>query len=227
MKTLIFGNGEIAELAYYYFTNDSSYDVVAFVADDEYVNSSTFKDLPLIKVSEVCNLYPPQDYKAHVALSYNKLNQIREEKYNLMKSLGYDLVSYVCSKSVTWSDLNIGDNCFILENQTIQPTVKIGNNVMVWSTNHLGHNCQIDDHAYLASGITVSGHTKIGKRTFVGVNASFKDFITIKDDCFITMGAIVTKDIPKDSTVTSTDIFLSDNIVNKKLKRKYFNLNVE
>ena len=98
---------------------------------------------------------------------------------------------------------------------------------MVWSTNHLGHNCQIDDHAYLASGITVSGHTKIGKRTFVGVNASFKDFITIKDDCFITMGAIVTKDIPKDSTVTSTDIFLSDNIVNKKLKRKYFNLNVE
>mgnify|MGYP001295060266 CR=1 FL=1 len=227
MKTLIFGTGEIAELAYYYFTNDSQYDVVAFIADDEYVNNSTFKNLPLVKVSEVCNLYPPQDYKAHVALSYNKLNQIREEKYNLMKNLGYDLVSYVCSKSVTWPDLNIGDNCFILENQTIQPTVKIGNNVMVWSTNHLGHNCQIDDHTYLASGITISGHTKIGKRTFIGVNASFKDFITIGDDCFITMGAVVTKDIPENSTVTSTDIFLSDSVVNQKLKKKYFNLDVE
>ena len=229
MKIIIFGTGEIAELAYYYFTNDKkyNYEVVAFVADDEYANSSTFKGLPLVEISKVYNLYPPSKYKAHVALSYNKLNRIREEKYNLMKSLGYNLVSYVCSKSITWPDLNIGDNCFILENQTIQPTVKIGNNVMIWSTNHLGHNCQIDDHAYLASGITVSGHTKIGKRTFVGVNASFKDFITIKDDCFITMGAIVTKDIPKDSTVTSTDIFLSDNIVNKKLKRKYFNLNVE
>tara|TARA_B100000035_G_C21036688_1_gene571419 strand:+ start:2777 stop:3460 length:684 start_codon:yes stop_codon:yes gene_type:complete len=226
MKTLIFGTGEIAELAYYYFTNDSQYDIVAFVADDEYINNSTFKGLPLVKASEVYNLYPPQKYKAHVALSYNKLNQIREEKYNLMKNLGYDLVSYVCSKSVTWPDLNIGDNCFILENQTIQPTVKIGNNVMIWSTNHLGHNCQIDDHAYLASGITISGHTKIGKRTFVGVNASFKDFITIGNDCFITMGAIVTKDIPKNSTVTSTDIFLSDNVVNQKLKKKYFNLDV-
>ena len=224
MKIIIFGTGEIAELAYYYFTNDSQYEVVAFVADDEYVNNSTFQNLPLVKVSEVCDLYPPQDYKAHVALSYNKLNQIRERKYNLMKSLGYDLVSYVCSKSVTWSDLNIGDNCFILENQTIQPTVKIGNNVMVWSTNHLGHNCHIDDHAYLASGITISGHTKIGKRTFIGVNASFKDFITIGDDCFITMGAIVTKNIPSDSTVTSTDIFEQDNIVNKKLKKKYFNV---
>ena len=141
-----------------------------------------------------------------------------------MKSLGYDLVSYVCSKSVTWPDLDIGDNCFILENQTIQPTVKIGNNVMVWSTNHLGHNCQIDDHAYLASGITVSGHTKIGKRTFVGVNASFKDFINIGSDVFVTMGANITRDIPNNSTVTSTDLFESDNIVNKKLKRKYFNI---
>ena len=94
MKTLIFGTGEIAELAYYYFTNDSQYDIVAFVADDEYINNSTFKGLPLVKASEVYNLYPPQKYKAHVALSYNKLNQIREEKYNLMKNLGYDLVMF-------------------------------------------------------------------------------------------------------------------------------------
>jgi sugar O-acyltransferase (sialic acid O-acetyltransferase NeuD family) len=226
MKIIIFGTGEIAELAHYYITNDEkcNYEVVAFVADDEFVKDSTFKGLPLIKVSEIKELYPPNKFKAHVALSYNKLNKIREEKYNLMKNLGYELVSYVCSKSIIWNDLNIGDNCFILENQTIQPTVKIGNNVMIWSTNHLGHNCEIEDHAYLASGITVSGHTKIGKRCFVGVNASFKDFINIKEDCFITMGAIVTRDINPNSTVTSNDIFESDHIVNKKLKMKYFNV---
>ena len=124
-------------------------------------------------------------------------------------------------------DLNIGDNCFILENQTIQPTVKIGDNVMIWSTNHLGHNCEIKDHAYLASGITVSGHTIIGERTFVGVNAAFKDFIDIGSDCFITMGANIVKNIPNDSTATSNDLFESDNIVNKKLKRKYFGLDYE
>ena len=224
MKIVIFGTGEYGDLAHYYFTNDSDYEVVGFVADDEYVNSTTFKGLPLVKVSDVTDEFPPEKISAHVALSYSKLNKTREKKYNLMKSLGYDLVSYVCSKSVTWSDLDIGDNCFILENQTIQPTVKIGNNVMIWSTNHLGHNCQIGDHSYLASGITVSGHTKIGKRTFVGVNAAFKDFINIGNDVFVTMGANVVKDIPDDSTVTSTDIFLSDDIVNKKLKKKYFNV---
>ena len=130
----------------------------------------------------------------------------------------------MCSKSVYWNDLNIGDNCFILENQTIQPTVKIGNNVMIWSTNHLGHNCQIKDHVYLASGITVSGHTVIGERTFVGVNAAFKDFIQIGSDCFITMGANIVKSIPNGATATSTDLFLEESVVNQKLKKKYFNL---
>lgn len=229
-KIIIFGTGEYAELAHYYFENDPKFDyeVCGFVADDEYVNSDTFHGLPLVKVSDVTNTFPPSEYDAHVALSYSKLNKVREIKYLYMKALGYKLPSYVCSfGTITWPDLNIGDNCFILEKNNIQPTVKIGNNVMVWSSNHLGHNCELADHVYLASGITISGHTKIGNNSFIGVNAAFKDFITIGRDCFITMGANVTSDISDDSTVTSSEIFNSDHIVNKKLKRKYFGIGYE
>jgi len=226
-KVIIFGNGEIADLAHYYFLNDEdcSFQVVAFVVDDNFIKESNFKGLPIVPMSKLQSLYPSNQYKAHIALSYNKLNQVREEKFKLFKSLGYSLVSYVSSKSFYWPDLNVGENCFILENQTIQPTVKIEDNVMIWSTNHLGHNSIIKSHSYLSSGITVSGHTSIGERTFVGVNSSFKDFISVGSDCFITMGSIVTKDIPDGSTVTSKDIFDKNSIVNKKLKKKYFNIN--
>jgi sugar O-acyltransferase (sialic acid O-acetyltransferase NeuD family) len=229
-KIIIFGTGEYAELAHYYFENDPMFDykVCGFVADDEYVESDTFRDLPLVKISDVLGIFPPTEYKAHVALSYSKLNKTRSEKYQQMKSLGYELPSYVCSRgTITWPDLNIGDNCFILEKNNIQPTVKIGNNVMIWSSNHLGHNCVLEDNVYLASGITISGHTIIGKNTFVGVNAAFKDFIKIGEDCFITMGANVTSDITNDATVTSSDVFESNHIVNKKLKRKYFGIQYE
>ena len=229
-KVVIFGTGEYAELAYYYFENDPEcdFEVVGFVADDEYVKESTFRGKHLCKLSELEESFPPHLFSAHVALSYSKLNQVKEDKFNQLKKMGYELVSYVCSKgTVTWPDLQIGENCFILEKNNIQPTVKIGNNVMIWSSNHLGHNCEIKDHAYLASGITISGHVVIGERSFIGVNVAFKDFINIGSDCFITMGANIVKDIPNDSTATSTDLFESDNIVNKKLKRKYFGLDVE
>ena len=225
-KIIIFGTGEIADLAYFYFNNDSDYTVAAFSCDDEFVEDNLHCGLPLVPLSQLTKEFPPDDYNAHVALSYNKLNQVRAEKYSLMKSIGYSLVSYICSKSVTWPDLSIGDNCFILENQTIQPTVLIGNNVMIWSGNHFGHGCSIGDHTYLSSHICISGHTVIGEKCFVGVNSTFKDFINIGDSVFIAMDASVTKDIPDGAVVVGSPatVFKADNQIAIKLKKKYFNI---
>ena len=225
-EIIIFGTGEIAELAYFYFKNDHKfhYNVVAFTADDEYIEGNEFLGLTLIPVSKLRSEYPPEQFKAHVALSYSKLNKIREEKYFLLKDMGYDLVSYVCSNSVTWKDLDIGDNCFILENQTIQPTVKIGNNVMIWSGNHLGHGCEIKDHTYISSHVCISGHVKIGQRCFLGVNSAFADFIEIGDDCFVGMGANVVNN-QNDGTMilcAKSNIFEKEHDLTKKIMKSYF-----
>ena len=199
-KLIIFGTGEIGIMARYYFTHDSDYEVVAFAADDEYVKSDQFEDLPLIKLSNLVAKYPQDKFYIHIALSFSKLNRTREKKYNDVKALGYSLASYVSSKSVFWPDLHIGDNCFILENQTIQPTVIIGSNVMIWSGNHIGHRGVISDHVYISSHVCIAGFCSIGSRTFLGVNSTVKDFTNIGADCFIGMAASVVRDIP-DGTV--------------------------
>jgi len=225
-NVVVFGTGEIGELAHYYFKHDSEYEVVAFTADDEFVNRDTFKGLPLVPFSDLLKRYPPDEYDAHVALSYNKLNQIRAEKYFAVKNLGYRLVSYVCSRSVYWPDLTIGDNCFILENQTIQPTVRIGSNVMIWSGNHLGHASVIGDHTYISSHVCISGHTKIGTHCFFGVNSTTRDFVTVGNSVFIAMGAMVTGDVEDGSVVVGARgaVFPQDSEIAIKLKKKYFNL---
>jgi sugar O-acyltransferase (sialic acid O-acetyltransferase NeuD family) len=225
-KLVIFGTGEIGELASFYFKHDSAYEVVGFTADDEFVQSDTFAGLPVVGISKVKDRFPPMEHDMHVALSYRRLNQIRQEKYLLAKELGYTLASYVCSKSVTWPDLSIGDNCFILENQTIQPTVKIGNNVMLWSGNHIGHGSVIEDHVYMASHVVLSGHTVIGERSFLGVNATVKDFTRVGKDSFITMGALITKDLPDGSVILGAQgtVFEADTKQAQVIKKKYFSL---
>ncbi len=200
-QLIIFGSAEIAALAYYYFNNDSNYRVVAFTVDDDHVNVEQLHGLPLIPFSQVNERFPPKENYMHVALSYSKLNQLRQDKYKQAKVAGYKLASYVCSKSVTWPDLAIGDNCFILENQTIQPTVKIGNNVMIWSGNHIGHGSLIGDHTYISSHVVISGHCEIGERCFFGVNSCIRDFTEIGDDSFIAMGVSITKNISGGSVV--------------------------
>lgn len=223
---IIFGSSEVAALANFYFTHDSEFDVVAFTVDDEFVKSTSFEGLPLIPFSEINDKYPASKCDMHVALSYMQLNQFREKKYYQARSAGYTLASYISSKATFWPDLEVGDNCFILEDQTIQPSVKIGNNVMLWSGNHIGHGTKIGDHTYLASQVVISGNCTIGKRCFFGVNSTFKDFLEIGDDVFVAMDASVTKNLSSNSVVLGAKckVFNPDDAVGQKIKKLYFKL---
>ncbi len=200
-KLLIFGSAEIAELARFYFDLDSPYQVVAFVVDDEFYSETTFQGLDVVPWSDALKKYPPSEYSMHVAISYRGLNSLRENKFKQCQSAGYELVSYVSSRATIFPDLKLGSNCFILENQNIQPRVTLEDNVMLWSGNHVGHGSTIKEHAYLASHVVISGHVEIGRRCFIGVNATIRDFLLIGDDTFIGMGAIVTRNLAEGSVV--------------------------
>ena len=188
---VIFGAGEIAQLAHYYFSKDSDYEVVAFTVDKEYVAASNFQGLPIVPFDEVAKTYSPDAHAIFIALSYSKLNQIRKEKYFKAKAMGYKLASYISTHATVLNDDMIGDNCFILEDNTIQPYVTIGNNVTLWSGNHIGHHSIIHDHCFLASHIVVSGGVEIGESCFIGVNASLRDHIKVGDKCVIGAGALL------------------------------------
>jgi sugar O-acyltransferase (sialic acid O-acetyltransferase NeuD family) len=192
-KVVIFGAGDIARLAHYYFTRDSEHEVAAFTVDQKYIKDESFLKLPLVAFEDVAKRYPPQHYKMFVAMSYAKMNRLRAEKYYQAKGLGYDLVSYVSSRCSLLTDYPVGDNCFILEDNTIQPFVKIGNDVTLWSGNHIGHDATIDDHSFLASHIVVSGHVHIHPYCFIGVNATLRNSIEIAPETLIGAGAIIMK----------------------------------
>jgi sugar O-acyltransferase (sialic acid O-acetyltransferase NeuD family) len=192
-KIVIFGTGDIGQLANYYLTHDSSSEVVAFCSDGEYIDGDSFEGLPLVAFEDVVETYPPDDFGMFVALSYRNLNEIRRQKYVEAKEKGYTLPGYICSKSVIWDTDSIGDNCFIFENQTIQPFTKIGNNVTLWSGNHIGHHSTIGDHCFITSHVVVSGHVDIGHSCFLGVNATIRDGISLAPQSVIGAGATILK----------------------------------
>jgi sugar O-acyltransferase (sialic acid O-acetyltransferase NeuD family) len=190
-KVVIFGAGDIARLAHYYFTHDSKHEVAAFTADQKYLKEESFLELPLVAFENVAKLYSPQNYKMFVALSYAKMNKVRAEKYYEAKQLGYELVSYVSTRCSFLTDYPVGENCFILEDNTIQPFVRIGNNVTLWSGNHIGHDSTIEDHCFLASHIVVSGYVHIHPFCFIGVNATLRNSIDVARETLIGAGAVV------------------------------------
>lgn len=201
---VIFGSGDIAQLAHYYFSADSNYEVVAFTIDSHYINDPEFCGLPVVAFEEVTQKYPPESFDFFVALSYSKLNAVRKEKFLAAKQRGYKLVSFISSRATILNQGRIGENCFIFENNTVQPFVTIGNNVTLWSGNHIGHHSVIHDHTFIASHVVVSGGVEIGEQCFVGVNATLRDHIKIGERCVVGAGALILADAAPEGVYMGT-----------------------
>lgn len=194
-KVIIFGILDTAQLAHFYFKHDSDHEVIAFSVSKEYLSDSiTFNGLPIIPFEDVENVYNPSDYHFFAPMTARKMNRLRESIYYQIKGKGYNCVSYVSSKATVFPHTEIGENCFILEDNTIQPFTPIGNNVVLWSGNHIGHHGEIKDHVFFTSHVVLSGHCIVEPYCFFGVNSTIRDHIHVAEGSLIAMGSCVTKD---------------------------------
>jgi sugar O-acyltransferase (sialic acid O-acetyltransferase NeuD family) len=203
-QVIIFGTGIFAEVVHYYLTNDSSFTVAAFTANSSMITKNKLFDLPVVPFENIEEVYPPEKFSMFIAVGYLKVNKTRANICQQAKEKGYDLISYVNSKATTWNDLDIGENCFIFENNVIQPFTKIGNDVIMWSGNHIGHHTKIGDHCFITSHVVISGNVDVGPYCFLGVNSTIRDSIKIGSECVIGAGSVILDDT-KDRTVYTTE----------------------
>lgn len=190
-KVIIFGPGDFGQVVHFYLTNDSNYKIEAFTAHKEKIKNNELFNLPIVPFEDLEKLYPPNEYSMFIAIPYTNLNQTRAEIFEQAKKKGYELISYINSKAIYWDDVKIGENCFILENNVIQPYVEIGDDVIIWSGNHIGHHSKIKDHCFIASHVVISGKVTIEPHCFIGVNATIRDGINIGKKCVIGAGCII------------------------------------
>jgi sugar O-acyltransferase (sialic acid O-acetyltransferase NeuD family) len=200
-QIIIFGTGEIAELAHFYFAHDSEVEVAGFTVDEAYLKQTEFCRRPVVSFERVTETFPPDRFGFFVAVSYAKLNAVRTEKVVAARAKGYRLVSYLSSRATVFAGFELKENCFILEDNTIQPFARVGANVTLWSGNHIGHHSVIEDDVFIASHVVVSGGVRIGQGSFVGVNVTLRDHVTIGQKCVLGAGALVLEDQPDFSVV--------------------------
>jgi sugar O-acyltransferase (sialic acid O-acetyltransferase NeuD family) len=203
-RLVIFGAGQIAQVAHYCFSEDSDYDVVGFTVDADFMESDQAMGLPLIAFEEVEKRFPPDQCDIFVAMGYGKLNQLREAKFLEARQKGYRVAHYVSSRAFVWRGFEPKENLFLLEHNTIQPFVSIGENTTLWSGNHIGHHATIGANVFIASHVVVSGAVTVGDNCFIGVNAAMADNISIGARCLIGADALLLQDAAEGGVYPAT-----------------------
>lgn len=200
-KLVIFGNEDFADIAYEYFTYDSAYEVVGFVVDAEYRKQETKFGLPIVTFEELHEQFPTSTHDVFVAIVYTRLNRLREEVCARIKQSGYNLASYVSTRAFVWRNVQMGEHCFIFEDNTIQPFVQLGANVVMWSGNHIGHHSRIGSHCFITSHVVVSGWCDIGDHCFLGVNTTLANNTIIGSGSWVGHGACLNGVVAEKSLV--------------------------
>jgi sugar O-acyltransferase (sialic acid O-acetyltransferase NeuD family) len=197
-KVVILGDSAFAEVAYECFTRDSEYEVVGFSVNSAYLERNELFGLPVVPFEEVERFFDPDQVEFYAALVYSQLNRLRTRLYEEAKTKGYRPASYISSRAFVWPNAVLGEHCFIFEDNTIQPFVKIGNNVVLWSGNHVGHHSVIEDNCFISSHAVISGFCTVGKNTFIGVNSAIANNVVIGADNWLGVGVNILKNTDPD-----------------------------
>ena len=158
---VIFGAGQIAEVAKTYIDAHGPIGSLASPSISAYLGAETFHGLPVVAWERLEQHFPPHSIALLGPLSYRRINEFRRDRHLEGKARGYRFASFVHPASHVYT-AEIGENCFILENNVIQPFVRIGDGVIIWSGNHVGHHAVIGDYCFLASQVGLGGGVQVG-----------------------------------------------------------------
>ena len=190
-KLIIVGATEFAEIASEYFEETGKYEVVAFSVNRDYINSNCLKGRPVVPFENIENEYSPETHCMFTAVTYGRLNQLREKLYKEGKKKGYRFVSYVSPYSFVYKNVEIGENSFVFEDNTLQYNVKIGDGVILWSGNHIGHSARVGDFAFISSHVVISGYCLVGHHSFCGVNSTMGNNIELPPNSLLAAGTVM------------------------------------
>jgi len=196
-KLVIVGDSAFAEIAREYFDADTGYEVVAFSVEQAFLKRETLHGLPVLPFETLEERLDPARHDVFVACTYTQLNRLRQRLAADAKARGYKLASYVSPRAFVWKNVELGEHCFVFEDNTVQPFVRIGENVVLWSGNHVGHHTAIEPHVFVSSHVVISGFCSIGAHSFLGVNATIANNVKVGADNWIGPNVAVMKDTPE------------------------------
>ncbi|MFG1417578.1 acetyltransferase [Xanthobacter sp. V0B-10] len=197
---VVFGAGQIADVARVYIDACGPDRIVGFTVDAAHRKADRFAGRPLVDWETLERHFPPERVKLLGPLSFRRLNAFRRSRYEEGRARGYSFATFVHPSCSNHAD-KIGENCFILENNTLQPFVTIGDNVIMWSNNHIGHHSKIGDHCFLSSQIGLSSNVVIEPGCFLSGQVGIEYGVTVGADSYLGTCTFIAKSLPRESVV--------------------------
>ena len=174
---------------------------IAGVVDKNKNRNETFSGYPILgSDKDLPQLHKKYPY-ALVAVGQIKSASIRENLFEKLKYIGFELPAIISSKANVSKYAKIGKGTIVMHHALINASAIIGNNCIINSKSLIEHDAVVEDHCHISTGSIINGGVKIGLKSFIGSGVITKQCISIEKRCVIGAGAIIKQNINADQVV--------------------------
>ena len=192
-KLWIFGVKNFAEMAHYFFTTDSDYELAGFTVDAAYLKEPTFKGLPVVAYEELVRGTAREVAEIFVAVGVGKINTLRAETVQRIAADGWRIASFVSSSATVPPGFAAKPNTMIMDHVNIHPMVTVGADTVIWSSSRIALKVAIGEHVWITSAV-IGDSATVGDYSFIGLNATIAPFVHVGSHNLIGAAAVILQD---------------------------------
>lgn len=190
---ILYGIGIMAHYVTKVIEKDGLFNIVAYCADGEFVDTGQFLCKPLVSFGEVQEIYPPEAFSMLVLIGYKRMRD-REKMFLKAMEKGYSLPNCVAGNVNSFDDLVLGQNNIIFSGTYIGVGTVLGNNNIIRPNVYIGHDVSMGDHCYISPGCNIGGGCTIGDMSFIGIGSTITDGRRISRENLVGAGSLILQD---------------------------------
>ena len=166
---------------------EGKYNIVGIIDKKELIDQDILGYKVIGCDDNLIELFKTYKY-AVVTVGQIKSNSLRVKLFNLAKDIGYKLPTIISPLAYVSKHSTIGEGTVVLHQALVNSNSKIGRNCIINSKALIEHDVLVEDNCHISTGTIINGGVIIDKNTFVGSNATTKEYIKLNG--FIKAGSI-------------------------------------
>ncbi len=174
-----------------------NYDVLCFI-DDAVDRPINHCELPVFHGAELEPLVNAGVQGVAIGISTaNARSRILER----LDEIGLPVITIIHPQSFISPSAVVGRGAFIKAGACIETNSSIGEICIIDNGVVVAHDNKIAAAVHLAPSVSTGGFVQIGSRTIVGIGSSIATGTAIGENCIVSIGTAVTRDVPANSVI--------------------------
>ncbi len=124
----------------------------------------------------------------------------RTEKTAILKSNGIDVVSLIHPLSILSQYAKIGAGTVIMAGSVVNAFANIGDDCIINTNSTVEHDCILANGVHISPNVAIAGGVSIGNGSWIGIGSSIKQNITIGQNVVVGAGSVVVDNLPNNTT---------------------------